>query len=375
MPEEQKGNALLPNISYRGEEKMIALRPSNYPLTLPTMLQDNGISRLENALADYLGYKHVIALDSIDAAFAVVFSILDKKSGVLCSPNAPVGLFSALRKHELLAQYCDLKLDGTLEARFMQKSRTESTAALLVSHNHGQLAETEKLGRFAKDNGLLVIEDAAQAFGKRVSEGSSMAIFDLQALVPAFVARGGFVATDDEQLCAELRQRSTGGYVQKKFWNYDIDNTDDSCTMDGLTAALAMNTLSEIDTMQARIREIQTFYGQNLASNRLIELPKGTDLAAHPLFPVALIPTLFCPKEEIYQALIENGIPVQVGNKPIYLTTAFRDDTLSLFGAEEVYKAQILLPSHHLMTLEDAAFIVKTFESILETYRHRGCFF
>ena len=73
--------------------------------------------------------------------------------------------------------------------------------------------------------------------------------------------------------------------------------------------------------------------------------------------------------------LRENGVPVQVGNKPIYRTTAFRDETLSLFGAEEVYKAQILLPSHHLMTLDEAAFIIKTFESILEAYGHRGCSF
>ena len=233
----------------------------------------------------------------------------------------------------------------------------------------------EKLGRFAKANDLLFIEDATEAFGRRVSEESVLAVFDLKALIPAFAAKGGFVATDDENLAALLRQRSAGGYVQKKFWNYDIESAYDDCTMDALTAALALNTLPEIGTMQAKVREIQTFYSQSLASNRLIEPPNSADLLPYPLFPVALIPALFCPKEDIYRALRENGVPVQVGNKPIYRTTAFRDETLSLFGAEEVYKAQILLPSHHLMTLEEAAFIVKTFESILEAYGHRGCSF
>ncbi len=375
MPEEPKGDALLSDISYHEEEKMIALHPSNYPLPLPTILQDNAITSLENALADYLGYRHVIALNSVDAAFAVLFSVLEKKSGVLCSPNAPVGLFNALHKQGLQARYCDLKLDGTLEARFLQKSRTEESAALLVSHNHGQLAEMEKLGRFAKANDLLVIEDATQAFGKRVSEESALAVFDLNALIPAFVARGGFVATDDNRLAVVIRQRSAGGYVQKKFWNYDIESAYDDCTMDALTAALVMNTLPEIGTIQTKIREIQTFYHQELAANRLIELPNSADLLPYPLFPVALVPALFCPKEEIYQALRENGVPVQVGNKPIYRTTAFKDETLSLFGAEEVYKAQLLLPSHHLMTLEEAAFIVHTFESILAAHGHRGCSF
>ena len=354
---------------------MIELHPSSYPLKLPTTLSDHSLSSLENSLGEYLGYRHVIALNTVDAAFALVFSILEKKSGVLCSPNAPLGLFNALHEQKLQAQYCDLKLDGTPEARFLQKSRTEETAALIVSHNHGQLAEMEKLGRFAKANDLLFIEDATQAFGKRASEVNALALFDLQALIPAFVARGGFIATDDENLAALLRQRAMGGYIQKKFWNYDIETANDNCTMDALTAALALNTLPEIGNMQTKIREIQAFYGRNLASNRLLELPKGANLAAHPLFPVALVPALFCPKEEIYQALIESGIPVQVGNKPAYKTTIFKDETLSLFGAEEVYKAQILLPSHHLMTLEEAAFIVKTFESILAAYGYRGCSF
>jgi dTDP-4-amino-4,6-dideoxygalactose transaminase len=57
------------------------------------------------------------------------------------------------------------------------------------------------------------------------------------------------------------------------------------------------------------------------------------------------------------------------------MTTAYKDETYSLFGAEEVYKARLLLPSHHLMTLEEAAFVAETFERILETYRHRGCSF
>ncbi|MEN8146843.1 MAG: hypothetical protein ABFR02_04410 [Campylobacterota bacterium] len=54
---------------------------------------------------------------------------------------------------------------------------------------------------------------------------------------------------------------------------------------------------------------------------------------------------------------------------------AFKDEALSLFGAEEVFKAQLLLPCHHLMTLDDATFVVDTLEQVLETYGYRGCSF
>lgn len=359
---------------YRKEEKMIELRPSDYPLTLPATLPDGSIGTLENSLGAYLGCNHVIALNSVDAAFALAFSIFGKESGILCSPNAPIALFQALRRENLHAQYCDLKLDGTLETRFLQKSRTGSSKALLVSHNHGQLSEMEKLGSFAKADGLLLIEDATQAFGRREQGNSTLAIYDLEALLPSFIARGGFVATDDAQLAAELRHKAKGGYLQKRFWNYDIDALHENVTMDTLTAAIALDALSEIGNRQATIHEIRTFYRQKLASNPLVELPKAASLPC-PLFAVALVPALFCPKEEIYQALREKGVPVQVGNKPIYKTTAFKDETLSLFGAEEVYKAQLLLPSHHLMSLDEAASVVATFESVLAAYGYRGCSF
>ena len=145
--------------------------------------------------------------------------------------------------------------------------------------------------------------------------------------------------------------------------------------MDNLTASYALTALADIGSTLAKIDAIQTLYLQKLSSNRLVELPKAKSLVAYPLFPVALVPALFCPKEDIYQALIEKGIPVQVGDKPVYKTTAFKDDTLSLFGAEEVHKAQILLPAHHLLNMDEAASVVETLESVLESYGYRGCSF
>ena len=354
---------------------MIKLYPSTYPLAWPDTISDTGLDALESALSSYLEYSHVIALDSVESAFSLSLSIFDEKSSVLCSPNAPITLFKALHKHRLQPRFCDLKLDGTPESRFLNKGINESSRALLVSHNHGQLAELNTLKAFADKNGLLFIEDATQAFRGKANTGAKLALFDLETLLPPFIAKGGFIATDDEELAAELRLKSRGGYVQKKFWNYDITGISDDSTMDNLTASFALAALADIENTLAKIDAIQTLYLQKLASNRLVELPKAENLVPCPLFPVALVPALFCPKEDIYQALTEKGVPVRVGNKPVYKTTAFKDDTFSLFGAEEVHKAQLLLPAHHLMTPDDAASVVETLESVLDHYGYRGCTF
>ena len=357
------------------EAQMLKLTTSTYPIELPTTLSDNAVAELESALATYLGYKEVIVLNSIESAFSLALSMLKKEHGVLCSPNAPIALFNALSHQNFYAEYADLKLDGTMYPRFFHKSKTERTTALVLSHNHGILSDCEETSQFTQENNLSFIEDATQAFSKRAKSGAALVIYSLDLLVPSSIADGAFIATDDKTLADSLRQKARGGFEQKKFWNYDLVTTDPDLGLSPLTAQLALKALIDIEQREQRIKEIQEIYLDKLSSNRLIELPKSSDLTPHPLFQVALVPALFCPKEDIYQDLVEAGIPIKVGNKPIYKTTAFKDEGISLFGAEEVFKAQLLLPSHHLMTLEEVNFVIETLESVLETYGYRGCSF
>lgn len=353
---------------------MLDLTAEAYPLQ-PLPVSNDARHRLEAALASYLGYQEAIVLSSVDNAFSLALSTLPHGSGVLCSPNAPIALFKALHKHALKADYCDLRLDGTMETRFFDKSRSEHSKALVLSHNHGLLSDTKATSGFAGAHALTFIEDATQAFGKKEKSEAALVIFALDALLPAVIANGALLVTDDTALAASLRQQAQGGYLPKKFWNYDVTSTDDDLRLDPLTSQLALSALTEIGQRTETIQAVQRTYFERLASNRLIELPKSGELVAQTLFPVALVPALFCPKEDIYLALVEAGVPIKVGNKPIYKTTAFKDESLSLFGAEECFKAQLLLPSHHLMTQDDADFVVDTLEKILETYGYRGCSF
>ncbi len=354
---------------------MLKLTTSTYPIKLPTALSDNAVAELESALASYLGYEEVIMLNSVESAFSLALMTLKKEHGVLCSPNAPIALFNALAHQNLYAQYADLKLDGTMYPRFFHKSKTEQTSALVLSHNHGILSDYEETSKFTQESNLSFIEDATQAFSKRAKSGAALVLYSLDLLVPSSIADGAFIATDDKILADSLRLKAKGAFEQKKFWNYDFINTNPDLALSPLTAQLGLTALADIEQREKQIKKIQETYLDRLSSNRLIELPKATSLTPNPLFPIALVPALFCPKEDIYQALVEAGIPIKVGNKPIYKTTAFLDTSLSLFGAEEVFKAQLLLPSHHLMSDEDVAFVIETLEKVLETYGYRGCSF
>ncbi len=367
--------AVLLDRSQIKEAKMIELNAYTYPIRLPETLSEKVNETLERSLADYLEYKEVILVNTLESAFSLALSPLQHKSGLLCSPNAPIAFFNAVASHDFQPEYCDLQLDGTMESRFFLKSKTSRTKALVLSHNHGLLSECQKAVYFAQEQQLMLIEDATQAFGKREKSGADIAIFSLDALLPSSITDGAFIATDNVSLASSLRQKAKGGYVQKKFWNYELVSTDPDLALAPFSAQLALSAFNELDQRAQRCQEIRNGYMQRLASNRLLELPNPSALVTDALFPIALVPALFCPKEEIYEALITAGVPVKVGNKPVYKTAAFMDDTLSLFGAEEVYKAQLLLPSHYLLTPDELTYVIETLERILKSYGYRGCSF
>ena len=336
---------------------------------------DSDLHSLQTYLSSYLGYKEIILLDAQESAFELAFSLLPSKSTLLCSPTAPVSLFNALLSSTIQPHYCDLRLDGTMETRFLRKYLDAKTKALVLSHNYGQLSHVKDALTFCKENELLFIEDATHAFEAREKSGAQLVVYDFELLLPSTLMQGGFIATDDTELANRLRKRAKGGFEQKKFWNYDLLNSQRNRQLSPLLASVILQEMQNIESHVRAMKNIQAIYLAELSKSTLLELPSSPTLTAYPLFPVALVPALFCPKEDIYQTLIEAGISLKVGNKPIYKTTAFLNTSLSFFGAEEVYKAQFLLPAYPNMSEEEVHRVITVLLTTLATYNYRGCSF
>ena len=330
---------------------------------------------LETFLSKQLDYRHIILFSSDTAAFGAAFSLLAEPCDVFTSANAPITLFDALASEKKKALYYDLRLDGTVETRLLERTRSEQTRVFVATHNHGVHSDLKTIAAFCKAHDLLLIEDASQLLYTREKGAADIALYTLEALIPATLARGAFLATDDPEIAQKLKVYAAGGVIATKLWNYDVINKRDEQTLAPLIAHHALRATETLQTDLQQIKTIQRRYLEALSSNRLITLPKEKDLTPYPRFPIFLTPALFCPKEDIYQALIDAGVPVAVGNKPIYKTTAFQDETLSLFGAEELFKSQLLLPAHASMTENDVDHVIKTLQTVLETYGYRGCSF
>jgi dTDP-4-amino-4,6-dideoxygalactose transaminase len=157
----------------------------------------------------------------------------------------------------------------------LQKSLTSRTKAILVVHLYGRLAPMPAIMEFARNNGLKVLEDCAQAHGAAI-DGRNAGTFGDAGAFSFYPGKnlgalgdGGAVTTDDpvlkEMLCA-LRNYGS----QKKYHNlYQGPNS----RLDELQAALLRVKLRYLDDENKRRRKIAIQYATEI-SNPQIRLPQ-----------------------------------------------------------------------------------------------------
>jgi len=126
------------------------------------------VDRFERALAEFTGAKHALGVSSGTDAILLALMALDIGPGdeVLCPSFtffATAGCVARVGATPVFVDSCPVCYN--LDLRDAVKRVTPRTKAIIPVHLFGQSAEMNGLLAFAKEHGLKVIEDAAQAMG------------------------------------------------------------------------------------------------------------------------------------------------------------------------------------------------------------------
>ena len=351
-----------------------------------SLTQGEKIEEFEEALCIYTGAKYAVTFNSATSALYAAYSTCRLKDGdeVITSPISFVATSNMLVQVGAKPIWCDVKLDGNIDERFIQKLITPKTKAIVVVHFAGKPVELDKIHSIAKKHNLLVIEDAAHALGssfnsKKIGSISDMSIFSFHAIKPITTGEGGAVLTDNKEYAKELRLFRSHGIVKKAFWNSDMISLGHNFRLTEIAAALGLSQLKKLDTFIQKRNEIASFYDEAFKNEKLFTTIKinESDTSSRHLYPIILIPSLQCSKEDIFKELREKNIGVQVHYKPIYQNSFYinKFGKTSLHVANDFYRSELSIPCQHKMTLQDAQYIANTLLDILQQYRLRGCSF
>lgn len=330
------------------------------------------VAELEKQLAAYCGAKHVIGCASGTDALLMVLMAKNVGPGdaVLCPSFTFIATASPAARMGATPVYVDVD-EATFNMSPESLKRGIASArkaglkpvAVIPVDLFGQPADHDAIAEIARDEGLFVIDDAAQGFGAS-HKGRKLGTFGLATTTSFFPAKplgcfgdGGAILTDDDELAATLRSIRVHGQGVDKYDNVRLGLTG---RLDTMQAAILIEKLKIFDDEIAARNKVAERYARGLSNvvtvprlapgntsiwaQYTIRLPEGTDRDG---FAAALkaqgVPTAIYYGKSMHQQTAYKQYPVAEGGLP---------------GCEGLSQDVISLPMHAYLTEADQERII-----------------
>ncbi|HSL85343.1 MAG TPA: DegT/DnrJ/EryC1/StrS family aminotransferase, partial [Bacteroidales bacterium] len=245
----------------------------------------------EEELRTYLGVKHVIACANGTDALQIAMMALDLKPGdEVITTNFTFG--ATVEVVALLGLGLVLTDPGpdtyNISPEAIRKSLSSSTRAIVPVHLYGQCADMEEIMNIAGENGLYVIEDAAQATGTdfifsdgTVKKAGTIGHIGTTSFFPsknlACFGDGGALYTNDDNLAEKIRSIANHGMKRK----YRYDNIGVNSRLDTLQAAILRVRLRYLERQNSARREVADHYDRAFAALPFVVTPARAANSTH----------------------------------------------------------------------------------------------
>jgi perosamine synthetase len=215
------------------------------------------VAELEEAFASAHDAAHAVAMSN--GTTALVAALRAHRIGpgdeVITTPLTFVATLNAILECGAVARFADVADDLTVDPAKLAALVTPRTRALLPVHLYGLPAAMAAISQIAREHGLAIIEDAAQAHGARVDGApvgsSGTAIFSFYGTKNITCGEGGIVTTSDDEIARRLRLlRNHGMWAPYEYvlpgYNYRL--TD----LQAVIVSAQLRRLADINASRAR---------------------------------------------------------------------------------------------------------------------------
>jgi dTDP-4-amino-4,6-dideoxygalactose transaminase len=285
------------------------------------------VAGFEDEFARYTGAGHCIGVGNGTDAIELMLRALSIGEGaeVILPANTFIASALAVVRAGATPVLADVDpLHYLIDPEQVAARVTPRTRAILAVHLYGQIAPMRALDEIAGAEGLVVLEDAAQAHGARqggVSAGSlgAAAAFSFYPSknLGAY-GDGGAVATSDDAVAARVRRLRNWGSDRK----YEHPEIGFNSRLDSIQAVVLRAKLRHLDAWNAARREAAARYESLLADLTPIELPATRDGNEH-VWHLHVVQTP--GRDRVHSALHAHGIGAGIHYPvPIHLQGAFR---------------------------------------------------
>ena len=290
------------------------LMPALEQIWSTRVLTNNGPfhQAFEARLAEYFGTPHVSLTTNGMLALTSAIDAADLEGEVITTPYSFVATTHAVRIGQLTPVFVDIRPDDlNIDADLIEAAITPRTRAIVAVHCYGNPCAVEVIEGIAQRHGLVVIYDAAHAFGVRYRGQSLLAHGDYAVL--SFHATKAFNTFEGGAVVSKNVARKQAVDSVRNFGiasEVAIPDVGTNAKMSEFNAALGLLQIDHFGEVRAARRRVDTRYREALGGIDGIEpiaIPADVE-PNYSYFPVLIGSEYGETRDALYERLKEHGI-------------------------------------------------------------------
>jgi len=344
------------------------------------------IEEFEKKLAEYLGVKYVVTFNSGTSALHCVLIAynIGEKDEVIVPSFTFIATANAVLMVGAKPVFADIEEERYgLDPEDVRKKITSKTKAILPVHYGGCPCKIGELKAIAKENNLLLIEDAAESFGAKengqlVGTFGDSAMFSLCQTKVFTTGEGGFIVTDSRDIYEKLKLLRSHGRAESGDYFNSGEFMEYVCLgynfrMPDMVAALGISQLKKVNTLINIRRKHAEYMTSILSGIKEIIIPTFPSNIFH-VFQEYYIRVQSGQKtrDELKKYLAEKGIGTRISFPPIHKSKFYKEIlgyNNKLEKTEEISACALTLPLYPSLTKEEMDYIANEIKNFFKKWR------
>lgn len=343
------------------------------------------VPEFERAVAQYIGVKHAIAVNSGTSGLHLIVRALGigRNDEVITTPFSFISSANCVLMEGARPVFIDIDPETyNIDPAQVEAAITPRTKAILGVDVFGRCAEWDRIEEIARRRGLAVIEDSceaigAEAFGKMAGSFGDAGCLAFYPNKQITTGEGGMILTDRDDVAALCRSMRNQGRDEGQGW-LEHARLGFNYRLSDIHCALGLAQLSRIEELLAKRAAVAGLYRERLGHLDTLLLPVAPQQGCLSWFVyVVRLADRFtrADRDRILLVLRENGIGCNKYFAPIHLQPFYVEQ----FGfkpgdfpvTEHICERTIALPFFTTMTPDQVTQVADCLTHAIDTTETR----
>ena len=341
------------------------------------------IEEFENAIKNYVGVDYCAVLNSGTSSLHATLLAFGLGAGddILVPSFSFVSTANSVLFTNATPSFVDIEeTTFGLNPKLISGKTSTSTKAILPMDYGGQSCKIDEISKIARDEKLLLIEDAAESLGSSINSNkvgsfSDASIFSFCGNKVLTTGEGGAVVTNSEEVIQKIKLIRSHGRFDKTnyFENPEKPMYQDlgyNWRMSSITAALGISQLNKLDKIIKMRQKNAAFISSRLKKFPQIITPISPDGYEH----IYQMYTIRLPTSKIRNDLRNHLLAKRIFSKvyfdPIHLTPFYRKKFNFKEGdlpvTEKISQQILTIPLFPNMTMEEKNYLVDSISEFFD---------